>query len=141
MEISVVRQRLRETIERAKRRAAERRVRNDDAARAYGSFLELIAVPLVRQIANALKADNYSFTVFTPTGSVKLMSDRHAEDYIEIVLDTAGDAPAIVGHVSRLHGRGIEETERPVGSGKPGSVSEADLLEFLLKELEPFVER
>ena len=45
MDISVVRQRLRETIERAKRRAAERRVRNDDAARAYSSFLELVAVP------------------------------------------------------------------------------------------------
>jgi hypothetical protein len=141
MEISVVRQRLRETIERAKRRAVERRGRNDEAARTYTSFLDHIAIPLMRQIANALKADGYTFTVFTPTGSVKLMSDRHAEDYIEIVLDTAGDSPAIVGHTSRLHGRAIDEAERPVGSGKPGDVSEADLFDFLLKELEPFVER
>ncbi len=140
MEISVVRQRLRETIERAKRHAAERRTHNDEAAKEYRAFLDHVAVPLVRQVANVLKADGYAFTVFTPADSVRLMSDRRAEDYIEIVLDTSGE-PAIVGHVSRLHGRSITETERPVGSGKPGAVTETELLEFLLKELEPFVER
>lgn len=141
MEISVVRQRVRDTIERAKRQTADRRARNDDAMRDYEAFLERIAVPLVRQIANVLKADSYPFTVFTPTGSVKLISDRRAEDYIEIVLDTTGAAPAIVGHTSRARGRHVIETEHPVASGKPGAVTEADLLEFFLKELEPLVER
>jgi hypothetical protein len=141
MEISIVRQRLRETIERAKRHAADRRSRTAEATREYDSFLDHIAIPLVRQIANALKADSYSFTVFTPSGSVKLMSDRRGEDYIEILLDASGDAPVITGHTSRLRGRNLVETERPVGSGRPGTVSEDDLLEFLLKELESFVER
>jgi hypothetical protein len=141
MEISVVRQRLRETIERAKRRAAERRSRSDESTREYDTFLEHVAIPLARQIANALKADGYAFTVFTPLGSVKLMSDRHAEDYIEIVLDATGSEPLITGHSSRLRGRNVVETERPVASGKPGAVSESDVLEFFLKELEPLVER
>jgi hypothetical protein len=139
MEISVVRQRLNDTIERAKRRAAERRARGDEAGRAYDRFLDQIAVPLFRQIANVLRAESYLFTVFTPSGSVRLMSDRHAEDYIEIVLDTTGDAPSVVGHTSRSRGRRVEESERSIGD--PATMSEDDLLAFVLKELEPFVER
>src|SRR6266516_4356229 len=138
MEISVVRQRLNDTIERAKRRAAERRARGDEAGRAYDRFLDQIAVPLFRQIANALRADGYLFTVFTPSGSVRLMSDRHAEDYIEVVLDTAGDVPSVVGHTSRGRGRRVEESERSIGD--PATMSEDDLLAFVLKALEPFVE-
>ncbi|HZP48716.1 MAG TPA: hypothetical protein VFB07_09295 [Vicinamibacterales bacterium] len=141
METSVVRNRLRDTIERAKRRAADRRSHNDEASRAYDAFLEQVATPLLRQIAGALKADGYAFTVFTPSGSVRLMSDRRAEDFIEISLDSGGDAPRVIGHTSRLRGRNIVETERPVGSGHPGAISEEEVLEFLLKELEPFVER
>lgn len=141
METSVVRQRLREVLERAKKRAADRRSHNDEATRQYASFLDHIAVPLVRQIAGALKADGYAFTVFTPSSTVKLMSDRRAEDFIEILLDTNGDAPQIIGHTSRLRGRNIVETERPIAGGDPGVVSEQDLLDFFLKELEPFVER
>jgi len=139
MEISVVRQRLNDTIERAKRRAAERRARGDEAGRAYDRFLDQIAVPLFRQIVNVLRSDGYLFSVFTPSGSVRLVSDRHAEDYIEIMLDTAGEAPTIVGHVSRSRGRRVDESERPIGD--PATMSEDDVLAFVLKELEPFVER
>jgi hypothetical protein len=141
METSVVRNRLRETIERAKRRAAERRGQNDEASRAYDAFLEHLAMPLMRQIAGALRADGYHFTVFTPSGSLRLMSDRRAEDFIEIVLDLSDDAPRVIGHTSRLRGGNIVETERPVGSGQPGGITEEDVLGFLLTELEPFVER
>jgi hypothetical protein len=141
MEISVVRNRLRDTIERAKRHAAERRARNEDGERAYREFLEQIAIPLVRQLANALKVDGYHFTVSTPSGSVRLMSDRRAEDFIELALDTSGEVPLVIGHTSRLWGPDIVETEHPMASGKPGAITEEELLEFLLKELEPFVER
>jgi hypothetical protein len=141
METSVVRNKLRETIERAKRRAAERRSHNDEASRAYDAFLDHMATPLVRQIANALKADGYGFTVFTPSGAVRLASDRHPEDFIEIVLDVNGDVPRVLGHTRRLRGRDIVESERPIASGRPDGITEEDLLEFLLKEVEPFVER
>ena len=139
MEVSDLRKRLNETVERAKRRAAERRVRGDQAARAYDHFLEHTAVPLFRQIANVLRADSYLFNVFTPSGSVRLMSDRHAEDYIEILLDASGEQPSVVGHASRGRGRRVDESERDLGD--PASLSEEDLLAFVLKELEPFVER
>src|SRR5215472_11688887 len=129
METSVVRNKLRETIDRAKRRASERRAHNEEASREYGAFLEHIATPLMRQVANVLRADGYQFTLFTPSGSVRLMSDRRAEDFVEIVLDLTGDAPRVLGHTSRLRGRNIVEAEGPIGSGKPGGISEEDLLE------------
>src|SRR3954466_11713159 len=104
MEISSVRRRLTETIERARKQAAERRERGGRATRDFEVFLQKIAVPLFRQVANALKADGYAFTVFTPSGSVRLMSDRSASDYIALTLDTA-DAPArVMGQTSRARG-------------------------------------
>ncbi|HJZ76550.1 MAG TPA: hypothetical protein VKE51_32670 [Vicinamibacterales bacterium] len=140
MEIAEVRKRILATIERARQRAVERRSRSDEAGRAYATFLESVAVPLFRQVANVLRAEGYHFTVFTPSGSVRLMSDRTAEDFIELTLDTSGDQPPqVVGHTSRSRGRRVTEEERAVGP--PAALSEHDLLDFLLKELEGFVER
>jgi hypothetical protein len=139
MEIADVRKRIHSTIERAKQRAAERRARGDEAARAYSTFLDTIAVPMFRQVANVLKSEGYPFSVFTPSGSVRLMSDRTAEDFVELTLDTAGDAPHVVGHTSHSRGRRVTENERAVGN--PDTLSEADLLDFLVKELEAFVDR
>ena len=139
MEISAVRRRLTETIDRAKTLAAGRRGRNDQASKEFEVLLQKIAVPLFRQVANALKADGYAFTVFTPAGSVRLMSDRAAEDYIEITLDTSNDPPRVMGQTSRNRGRRVIDAERAIGS--PDALSEEDVLEFLLKELEAFVDR
>jgi hypothetical protein len=139
MDIAEVRKRVHATIARAKQRAADRRARTDEAARAYSTFLDAVAAPLFRQTANVLRAGGYPFGVFTPQGSVKLVSDRAAEDAIEIVLDTSGDEARVVGRVSRSRGRRIVEWERPLGD--PARLTEHDVLEFLLKELEPFVER
>jgi hypothetical protein len=139
MEISLVRKRLTETIERARKHAGERRGRNDQAARDFEVFLQKVAVPLFRQVANALKADGYAFTVFTPSGSVRLMSDRVAQDYIELTLDTADDAPRVMGQVSRTRGRRVLDAEHAIGA--PDTLTEEAVLDFLLKELEAFVER
>jgi hypothetical protein len=67
------------------------------------------------------------------------MSDRTAEDFIELSLDTAGDRPQVVGQTSRTRGRRVLVSERAVGD--PGELTEEAVLEFLLKELEGFVER
>ena len=139
MEISLVRKRLSETIERAKRDAAERRSRSDQASRHFDVFLQKVAVPLFRQVANALKAEGYAFTVFTPSGSVRLMSDRSASDYVELTLDTAEDPPRVMGQVSRERGRRVLDTERAIGA--PDTLTEEQLLDFLMKELLAFVER
>jgi hypothetical protein len=141
METGEVRKRVLATIERARRAAADRRAASDNAAREFGPFLEQMAVPLFRQVAGALKAQGHSFTVFTPSGSVRLMSDRNAEDYIEITLDTSGPSPIVLGHSSRSRGRQVIETERAVGRGALGELDEEQLLAFLMAELEPLVER
>jgi len=139
METGDVRRRLQHTIERAKRGAGERRARNDEGTRAFADFLDHVAVPLFKQIANVLKIEGYPFTVFTPSGSVRLMSDKSADDYIEIALDTSDVEPRVMAHVSRGRGRRVVDDERTIG--KPETLSEEDLFAFLLKELEPFVER
>jgi hypothetical protein len=141
MEISTVRRRLQETIDRARRAAADRRHRTDEAAREYDQFLEQIAVPVFKQVAGALKASGYPFGVMTPGGSVRLTSEKTADDYIELSLDTAGEQAVVMGHSRHSRGRRVREIERPIGSGPVGALSEEDVLSFLLSALEPFVEK
>ena len=142
MEISVVRQRVLQTIDRARAAAADRRARVDQASRDYALFLERVAVPLFKQVVNVLRAHNYTFDVFTPGGSVRMMSERSSEDYIELVLDTTGDVPLVMGRSSRVRGSRGVATERALNPSTPiGELSEDDVLAFVMKELEPFVEK
>ena len=141
METAVVRKRLVDAIERAKRTAGDRRTRADEAARAYAQFLETTAVPLLRQVANVLKASGYPFAVFTPSGGVRLMSERNAEDYIELSLDTSGDEPMVIGKSSRARGRRVVEHERAIAEQTVAHLTEEHLFDYLLKELEPYIER
>jgi hypothetical protein len=141
MESSDVRRRLNLMIDRARRAGAERRVKADEASRDYQEFLDRVAVPLFRQVAQALKAGGYPFAVSTPGGGVRLASDRSADDYIELSLDTTGEEPVVLGHTRRARGRRVLETERPIGTGKVRNLTDEQVLLYLLKELEPFVER
>ncbi len=90
MEVSQVRRRLKSAIEASRERAARQRERVAEAQRAYETFLTDIAIPVARQLANAMKVEGYSFTVFTPGDGLRLASDRGRDDYIEIGLDTTG---------------------------------------------------
>jgi len=139
MEISDIKRRVVETIEQARHQAAERRARTDEATREYAVFLDQIAIPVFRQVANVLRSEGYPFTVFTPGGSVRLMSDRTAEDYIELALETGGSDPVVSGHISRSRGRRIVESELEIGP--PSALGEDDVLSFVLKALTPLVER
>ena len=141
METGEVRKRLLHTMERARRAAAERRVRVDEASREYEIFLERIAVPLFHQVAGALRAEGYVFNVFTPGGSLRLMSERASQDYVELTLDTTGPEPQVIGHSSRSRGRRVLESERPLGDGPIRELTDEHVLQFVLKEIEPFVER
>ena len=142
MEVAAVRQRILNTIDRAKRAAEQRRVQTDEAAREYDAFLEHVAVPLFRQAANVLRVEGYPFNLFTPGGSVRLMSDRSADDYIELVLDMTSEAPSVVGRASRTRGRRVAVSEQSLNAaGSIRELTEDDVLAFLLKALEPFVEK
>lgn len=144
MEVSVVRQRVREMLDRAKRpaedRRANRRAQMDAATREYETFLERIAVPLFKQTANVLRAEGYQFDVFTPGGSVRLMGDRSNDDYVEVVLDTNGPAPKLLGRASRSRAGNVRQTELVLNATHDiGALTEDDVLGFLLAELEAFV--
>jgi hypothetical protein len=141
MDISDVKRRVVEAIDHAKRATQLRRVSADAAAREFDTFLERIAVPLCKQLASALKAEGYSFVTFSPSGAVRLASERSPDDYIELTLDTQGDEPLVIGHTRRGRGRRIIETERPLRHCLVRDITEDDVLNFMLKELEPFVER
>ena len=141
MEISEVKRHLNETIERAKRAAADRRTHVDEASREFDVLLEQVAIPLFRQVANVLKVQGYPFDVFTPGGSVRLMSEKNADDFIELTLDTTGDEPLVMGHSRRGRGRRVLESERAIAEGPVRNLTEQQVLAFLLKELEPVVEK
>jgi len=142
MEVSEVRKRVKETIERAKRAAADRRTRTDEATSDYQAFLDRVAVPLFRKLANVLRAEKYPFSIFTPGGSVRLTSDRSKDDFIELLLDTSGRDPRALLRASRGRGRQVIESEVIVGDGKAiGDLSEDDLLAVALHAIEPLVER
>ena len=142
MEISAVRQQILLAIDRAKRAAADRRAANDEAGREYGVFLEQLAVPIFRQAASVLRAEGYLFNLFTPGGGVRLMSDKSADDFIELVLDTTGVVPQVMGRTSRTWGNRTNVSEQPLNPSRPiREIVEADVLEFLLKALEQFVDK
>ena len=141
MEVSEVRKRVRDTLERARRNASERRAKGDHAQKSFDAFLNAVAIPIVKQVANILQAERHAFTVFTPSGSVRLSSDRGPDDFIEIFLDTSGETPRVLGHVKRSRGRRVLDAQSVIGSGDPDALTEEELLTFLLKELEPFVDR
>jgi len=46
-----------------------------------------------------------------------------------------------MGRTSRARGRRVLESERPIAQVPLAEITEGDLLEFMVKELEPFVER
>jgi hypothetical protein len=146
MEVSVVRQRVRELLDRSKRpaedRRAARRAQMDAATREYDVFLERVAVPLFKQVANVLRVEGYQFSVFTPGGSVRLMGERSNDDYIEVALDTNGAAPKLLGRASRSRGGNVTQTELVLNATSDiGALTEEDLLGFVLSELEAFVAR
>ncbi|MBM3771274.1 MAG: hypothetical protein FJW27_08310 [Acidimicrobiia bacterium] len=146
METVIVRKWVTDAIERAKRRAQDRRARTDTAHQEFATLLDQAIVPLCRQVAGALKAAGYPFTVMTPSGAVRLASERSGDDYIEITLATeteedAADGPWVMGYTRRTRGRHVLDTGRPIRRCPVRDITEEDVLTFLATELEPFVER
>jgi hypothetical protein len=142
IEISEMRKRLRAAIDQSRRTAAARRAELDEAAAAYEAFLSNTAEPLVQMLANALRAEGYPFTVFTPRGGLRLASGRNGEDFIEFALDATARHPTALLRVNRGRGRRVVQHERPIrGEERIEHVTEEDVLKALLEEIAPFVER
>jgi hypothetical protein len=142
VEVSEVRRQLKHAIDRAKARAQQKRQNAAEAERAYALFLQDVATPTTRMLANALKAEGYLFTVSTPSGGLRLASDRGRDDYIELALDGSRDKPTVVGRVRHTRGSRTLEDERPIKpDAAPQDLTEADVLSFLVNALDPWLER
>lgn len=142
IDIAEIRRRLRGAIDASRRQVQERRARAAQAAREYEDFLRDRAEPVFHAFRSALLAEGIRFAVFTPESTVRLAADGSAEDYLEIVLDTAADPPMVIGRVSRGRGRRAVVTERPLAEGRPiAEVTDEDVLAFLVSGIGPFVER
>ncbi len=142
MEVGDVRRRLTAAIDKAKRTAQERRARVAESEKSYSVFLENVAVPIVRTMGAALKAEGILFTVSTPGGAVRLQSDKTREDFVEIGFDATADPPEVVVRVSRMRGSRTLADERPIKPGaSPGDVTEDDVLAFLLDAIDPWLQR
>ena len=99
------------------------------------------AAPVVHVLANVLLAEGYPFTVFTPSGGLRLASTSHPR-FIDFALDTSQAEPFVLLRVSQTRGRRVLQHERAVKGRTPiEHLTEEDVLQALLEELAPFVER
>jgi hypothetical protein len=142
MEVSDVRRRLRGAIEEAKRRAAERRGRVDEASRAWAEVLTATVEPAFHTLASALSGEGHRFKVLTPGGAARLALERSAEEFIELALDTAREEPAVMLRSTRGRGRRMVSSERVAREGSTiATLTQEDVVGLLLDELVPFIER
>lgn len=142
METGLVRKRVVEALGTTRAQAQQRRASNTEAERDFATFLDVVATPLAKQVANALRAEGYAFTVFTPGGGLRIALDKGRDDFLDVLLDTDGPAPQVVGRVSYTRGSRTIVEDHPVKEGAgPQTLSEEDVLDFLVKALEPFLER
>ena len=142
IEIAELRKRVRAVIEHSRKSAAARRKTLEEASAAYDELLTRTAVPLVQKLANALRAEGFNFTVFTPAGGLRMALSKSGDDFIEFMLDTSQEVPVAALRVNRTRGRRIVQHERPVKERTPVErLGEEDVLQALLDELGPFVER
>lgn len=142
IETSELRKRLRHAIEERRKATAARREQLDAASAAFTELLDSTATPLVQMLANALRAEGHHFTVFTPNGGLRMALAKSADDYLEFALETSQDEPFAILRVNRTRGRRVVQHERPIKGRTPVErLSEEDVLQALLDEIAPFVER
>lgn len=142
MDSALLRKRLRQVIDGAKRDAAARRGRADETREAYGRLLEDRAIPAFRAVANVLKGEGLAFDVTTPAGGVRLGPERSREDGIELGLDASFDPPRPTLTVHRSRGSRSVRAERALKDGAlVAAITEDDVVEALLDELKPWLER
>jgi hypothetical protein len=139
-DVAHLRKRVKAAIEAARREDGARRSRAAEASRAFDSFIETVAVPAVRQLAMTLKAEGVPVEVMTPSGSVRLVSERRRGDAIDIALDPDSDPPQPVVTITRVRGSRSLMSERAIRPDTPiASLTEDDVIEMLLEELKPWL--
>ena len=139
-ELADLRRRVRQAIQDAKQQAAARRTARDEAGAAWATAVAEIVEPAATNVAAALTGEAMPFRLETPRGTIRLVSERSADDYMEIVLDDSDerDASEVIGRTVKARGRQsvtvIEEL-----LGPPSQLSEDRVIAFFMKAIAPFV--
>ena len=143
MDVSDLRKRTLRSLDDARKDAADRRVSGDKAATDYEKFLADVAVPLFLQAASVLCAEGHPFSINTPAGSVRLVSDHAPEDFLELALDATAASPQVMARTSLTRGRrGQLVDERPLAQDTSiEKLSEDDVSKFLIDEVRRLVVR
>ncbi len=140
MDVALIRKRLKNEIDQARRTAAERRERSKSATRAYEIFLDEIAIPTFRQIANVLRVEGIPFELQTPSDGVRLVSDRNRDDVISLELDATQDPPQIMVSALRSWGSRVLRTEHAVKERTSIELITAeDVVDRVLEDLRPWL--
>jgi hypothetical protein len=142
LDLGEVRRQLRLAIEETKRAAAAHRAEVDEAGRSFEFLLEHVAGPLFRQFTSALRAEGLLFRVITPGGAVRIEAERSADNFLELVLDTARHPVALLLRRRYTRGHQIFTDDRAIAEGPDLSgVTPAQLLAALMDAVTPFIER
>ena len=76
----------------------------------------------------------------TPAGGVRLQSERHRDDAIEIELDTTADPPQPLVTITRTRGSRVVQSDRSIKWNTPlEQLTEDDVIEMVLEELRPWL--
>ena len=141
VDTSDVQKRVRRMIDQAKRAAHARRTRVASETREGQQALRRVVAPVFKTVAAVLKAEGHPFRVSTPVDAVRMSAEGSGDNFVELVLDTTGDTSALRGRASRIRGRRVLVEEKSVSEGPDmATLSDEDVLEFLLGELGPYVE-
>ncbi len=141
VEISEIQKRVRHMIDQSRRASKERRARIASETRAGEQALHRVVTPVFKAVAAALKAERHPFRVSTPVDAVRMSAESSGDNFIELVFDTTGAQSVLRGRVSRTRGRRLLVEEKVVSEGSQlGTLSDEDVLEYLLGALGPFVE-
>ena len=139
-ELADLRRRVRQAIQDAKQQAAARRAARDEASAAWATAVAEIVEPAATNVAAALTGEGMPFRLDTPRGTIRLVSERSADDYIEIVLDDSDerDAPEVIGRTVRARGRqSVTVVEELLGP--PSQLSEDRVIVFFMNAIAPWV--
>ena len=143
LETAEVRRQLTHRLAELRKAQTQRRAAADSARAAFEGVLESEIAPTVRQFAQALKAEGFTFSVQTPASTVRLVSDRSSDNVIDIVLELTAQQPTVVVRSAYARGRRQLEDERTLAQGEAAiaSLDGERVLSVLLDVIEPFVER
>ena len=142
LEVPQIRRRVQLRLGDLKRAAGTRRERVAAAERVYATFLSEVAVPVFTTFAQTLTSENYPYKVVTPGDTVRLVSERSNRTFVDLRLDTALPAPAVIAEVGRERGSRVTTDDRLVAEGVAiEAITDEHVLEFLLEVMADVIER